>query len=62
MLPRKGDEISVLPYGKAVVERMLAEGQCLVTLDRMIKGDNGSVTNQVVVELHPVWIVRGVVQ
>ena len=62
MLPRKGDEISVLPYGKAIVERVLEDGRCLVTLDRMIKRENGTITNQAVVELHPVWVVRGTVQ
>lgn len=61
MMPRKGDRISVLPYGPGIVERMLSEGRCLVTVDRMLKTKSGGVSNQVIVELHPVWIVAEVV-
>lgn len=59
--PRKGETISVLPYGSAVVERMVDQGRCLVTVDRMVKTKTG-VTNRVIVELHPVWIVSEVVE
>jgi len=62
MLPRKGDTINTLPYGPAIVDKLLDQGRCLVTIDRMVKHDNGSITNQVIVELHPVWIARSTVQ
>lgn len=58
--PRKGDTISILPYGAAQVERMVDQGRCLVTVDRMIKKPDGTLSNQVIVELHPVWIVAEV--
>lgn len=60
IIPRKGDQLSVLPYGPAIVERMVDQGRCLVTLDRMVKRKDGGITNQVIVELHPVWIVSEV--
>lgn len=59
--PRCGDEISVLPYGKATVVKMVDQGRCLVTIDRIVKKKDGTLSNQVIVELHPVWIVAEVV-
>jgi hypothetical protein len=56
--PRRGEKVNVLPYGSAQVEKILDQGRLLVTVDRMVKHDDGSITNQVIVELHPVWIAR----
>lgn len=55
-LPRRGDMISVLPYGKATVDAVLPEGKLRVTVDRVIKRSDGTLSNQVIVALHPVWL------
>ena len=61
IIPRRGDEIVIIPYGTATVDKMIGEGRCVVTLHQIIKRPDGVNTNQVIVELHPVWTVAGMV-
>lgn len=62
MIPRKGDTIDVLPYGRGIVEKNIGDGRVVVTLERMIRKQGGGFTNQVVAELHPVWCAVGGVE
>jgi len=55
---KRGETIHVMPYGAAIVDKLLDNGRVLATIDRVIKRLDGSLTNQVIVELHPVWIAR----
>jgi hypothetical protein len=59
-LPRRGDQITVLPFGIAQVEKVLPEGKLQVTINRVLKLKSGRLTNQVVVALHPVWIAEAI--
>ena len=54
--PRRGEEINVLPYGRATVEKLLGEGKVQCAIDRIVKRPDGTFTSQIVAELHPVWI------
>lgn len=55
-MPRRGDEISIMPYGKGIVDKLLPNGRVLVTIDHVLKLPDGRLTNQVVVAQHPVWV------
>ncbi len=57
-IPRRGEQISILPYGLGTVDKVLPNGKLQVTVDRMIKLSNGTITNQVIVAQHPIWIAE----
>lgn len=57
-IPRRGEQITVLPFGVATVEKILPDGRLQVTVDRVIKHADGRLTNQAIVSLHPVWIAE----
>ena len=55
MMPRVGDEIVVQPYGKGVVRRLIGEARIEVATARIIRKQDGKMSNVVVCELHPTW-------
>ena len=59
IMPRRGDMIDTVPYGRGEVTKILSEGRIVVTIDRMVKTSEGGFTNQIVAELHPVWLALG---
>ena len=56
IMPRGGEQINVVPYGPALVDKILGDGKVRVSIDRIFKRPDGMLTNMVVVELHPVWV------
>jgi len=57
-IPRKGEQITVLPFGLGIIDKVLPDGKLQVTVDRMLKLPNGTITNQVVVAQHSIWIAE----
>jgi hypothetical protein len=50
ILPRKGELIQVVGVSRAIVDKVLPNGQLLVTTDRVFRKADDTLTNQIVVE------------